>query len=143
MPTPGIVPSFDRSSRNSSRQSPGRPERKTGSLDRKSEPAQARHRKPRRPPGLPESERASRPPHERQTRFTSPRKSGERENDYSDIQFHRDVLRLHARLRQSLDEPFAHLADTAVVVDPHGEKIAPAFVALAPHRHAAGNGHRR
>src|SRR5216684_6956172 len=58
----------------------------------------------------------------------------------SDIEFDRHVFRLHAAERQPLEEPFAHLPDAAVVVDPHRQEIAPALVGLAPDSHAAGYG---
>src|ERR1700739_2655528 len=60
----------------------------------------------------------------------------------SDTQLPRHVLRLDAGEAEALDEPFAHLADAAVVVDPHRQEIAPALVLLAPHRHAARDRHR-
>src|ERR1700686_2247058 len=60
----------------------------------------------------------------------------------SDIQFDRHVFRLNAGKRQPLDEPFAHLPDASVVVDPHRQEVAPAFIRLAPDRHAGGNGNR-
>src|SRR6266568_3865948 len=55
----------------------------------------------------------------------------------SDIEFDRHVFRLHAAERQPLEEPFAHLPDAAVVVDPHRQEIAPALVGLAPDSHTS------
>src|ERR1700730_4858173 len=60
----------------------------------------------------------------------------------SDIEFDRHVLRPNAGERQPLDEPFAHLADASVVVDPHRQEVAPTLIGLAPYRHAGGNGDR-
>src|SRR6266705_6160878 len=61
----------------------------------------------------------------------------------SDIELDWHVFRLHAAERQPLEEPFAHLPDATVVVDPHRQEIAPALVGLAPDSHAAGYGDRR
>src|SRR6266705_5128071 len=55
----------------------------------------------------------------------------------SDIELDWHVFRLHAAERQPLEEPFAHLPDAAVVVDPHRQEIAPALVGLAPDSHTS------
>src|SRR5437879_8943758 len=60
----------------------------------------------------------------------------------SDIEFDRHIFRPNAGKRQPLDEPFAHLPDASVVVDPHRQEVTPAFIGLAPDRHAGGNGDR-
>src|ERR1700744_2508809 len=55
-----------------------------------------------------------------------------------DVELDRHVFRLDAAQRQALDEPFAHLADASVVVDPYRQEIAPVLVRFAAHGHAAG-----
>src|SRR5579871_506832 len=64
-------------------------------------------------------------------------------HSHLNIEFDRHVVRLHAGQRESPDEPFAHLADAAVIVDPHRQEIAPALVLLSAHRAAARNRDRR